>query len=64
MTHDDSPPAEAERGEAAANRRRRAFTITLIQLPGAEGVHGLRRLLKFALRSCRLRCIDIREGNP
>jgi hypothetical protein len=37
------------------------FVVTLEAMPGGDGIRGLRRLLKTALRRDRLRAIDVRE---
>ena len=43
------------------------FHITLNPLPDQtdpEGTRRLRRVLKFALRSCRLRCVSVVTDEP
>jgi hypothetical protein len=38
------------------------YVLTLrAEEPAADAIHRLRRVLKFALRVCRLRCIDVEE---
>jgi hypothetical protein len=44
---------------------RPAFTIVLEPARGTDGVRALRRLLRYALRACGLRCVRItRDGAP
>jgi hypothetical protein len=38
-----------------------AYLIRLRPLKGVDAIKALRRVLKFALRSCGLRCTDIKE---
>jgi hypothetical protein len=38
---------------------RPAFTIVLRPEPGVDGTRALRRLLRYALRVCGLRCVRI-----
>jgi hypothetical protein len=41
------------------------FVVTLQAAPGhGDPIHAMRRLLKFALRQCGLRCVDAREVLP
>jgi hypothetical protein len=40
---------------------RPTFVIRLRPERGVDAVHALRRLLKFALRSCQMRALDVRE---
>ena len=42
---------------------RRPFELTLRPLPGTDAILSLRRILKFALRQCGMRCVNIREIN-
>ena len=42
-----------------AARNGTVFIITLRPLPGVDGLRGLRRLLRYALRACGLRCTNI-----
>ena len=37
------------------------FTIELVARPGVDGVRALKSLLKVALRTFQLRCIEARE---
>lgn len=37
------------------------YLIRLAPLKGVDGIKALRRLLKFALRACSLRCISAEE---
>ena len=37
------------------------FTIELVAKPGTDGIRALRALIKLALRSFDLRCIEARE---
>jgi hypothetical protein len=41
-----------------------AFTLVLRPLPGTDGIRALRRVLKFALRSCGLRSVSCEEVQP
>jgi hypothetical protein len=34
------------------------FLVTFVAKGGIDGIHALRRVLKFALRECGLRCVD------
>jgi hypothetical protein len=43
------------------NREPAKFILTLEPLPGVEPIRSLRALLKQALRSHGLRCVDARE---
>jgi hypothetical protein len=40
------------------------FTVTFRAARDANGVKALRWLLKYALRACGLRAIDIRQSEP
>ena len=37
------------------------FMIELVARPGVDGIRALRALLKIALRTFQLRCIEARE---
>ena len=54
---DPTPPAST-----AAERP--LFVLTLRPEPGVDGTRALRRFLKVALRSFRLRCISANEVRP
>jgi len=36
------------------------YTVTFSAPDGAEGVRALRRLLKYALRVCGLKCVELK----
>jgi hypothetical protein len=40
------------------------FTVTLVPLPGVDGIRSLRRALKTLLRRDGLKCVDIRGAEP
>jgi hypothetical protein len=40
------------------------FTLTLVPLPGVDGIRSLRRALKTLLRRDGLKCVDIRGAEP
>jgi hypothetical protein len=43
--------------------QRATFVLTLrAEEPATDAVHRLRRGLKYLLRVCRLRAVDVREG--
>jgi hypothetical protein len=42
----------------------RIFMLTLIGRPGDDPIHGIRALLKLALRRYGLRCVNAREIAP
>jgi hypothetical protein len=42
---------------------REVFTIRLRPLPRVDGVKAIRRLLKYALRVCRLRALLVSEDS-
>jgi hypothetical protein len=42
----------------------RIYMLTLISRPGEDPVHGIRALLKLALRRYGLRCVNAREIAP
>ncbi len=45
------------------NKARERFTITVESMPSSiPAIARLRRLLKFALRSCGLRCVQISQN--
>jgi hypothetical protein len=76
MTAERNSPGIIEQGEGgfvatnAARRRRHrpeqrpTFVLTLRPEPGVDGTRALRRFLKVALRSFRLRCISANEVQP
>lgn len=42
----------------------RVYMLTLIGKPGDDPIHGIRALLKLALRRYGLRCVNAREIAP
>ena len=42
----------------------RIYMLTLIGRPGDDPIHGIRALLKLALRRYGLRCVNAREIAP
>ena len=42
----------------------RIFMLTLIGKPGDDPIHGIRHILKLALRRYGLRCVQAREIAP
>jgi len=42
----------------------RVYMLTLIGRPGDDPIHGIRALLKLALRRYGLRCVNAREIAP
>jgi hypothetical protein len=40
------------------------YVVRLRAEPGRDPVHALRRLLKYALRACGLRAVEVREVPP
>jgi hypothetical protein len=41
------------------SEEREVFTIRLRALPGVDAIKAIRRLLKYALRVCRLRALSV-----
>jgi hypothetical protein len=41
--------------------KRRTFVLRLRSEPDCHPIQALRRVLKYALRQCRLRCVEVRE---
>jgi hypothetical protein len=45
-------------------RERPVYVITLRPLPRVDAVKALRRMLKYTLRQCGLRAVEVREEPP
>jgi hypothetical protein len=53
-SRDDERRSELEAKQAT-------FVLRLRAEPGRNPIHSLRRLLKYALRTCGLRAVEVRE---
>ena len=45
-----------------SDKPRPVFVLRLRPLKNVDGVRALRRLLKYALRACGLRCVSVEES--
>jgi hypothetical protein len=46
-------------GKKAVGANRERFVVEFCAMPGVNAIRALRQLLKFALRTCGLKCIRI-----
>jgi hypothetical protein len=62
--HRSSAPVWRAMKMMALRHPETTFAVTFRALPGVDGVHALRAMLKRALRGYGLRCIDAYEVSP